>query len=148
MDQQIRQCELPTVSALAYLGDAVHSLCVRRLLVGRGISRAEELNRAALDYVTAAAQARVFREIRPMLTDAEEDLARRAMNSGHLNRPRHTSGADYRAATAFEAVLGMLDYLGDRERIALLFAEAEKVLFNSDKEEKKRVAPRLPSGTN
>ena len=134
MNQTVRQCELPTVSALAYLGDAVHSLCVRRLLVGRGISRAEELNRASLDYVTAAAQARVFREIKPMLTEAEQDVARRAMNSGHLNRPRRTSGADYRAATAFEAVLGMLDYLGDSERIAELFAEAERVLFNKNEE--------------
>lgn len=133
--QKIRQCDLPTVSALAYLGDAVHSLCVRRLLVARGISRAEELNRAALDYVTAAAQARAFREIKPLLTDAEQDVARRAMNSGHLNRPRHASGADYRAATAFEAVLGMLDYLGDGERIALLFAEAERVLFESNNKE-------------
>ena len=132
MMREIRQCELPSISALAYLGDAVHSLCVRRLLVGRGISRAEELNRLALDYVTAAAQAKVFREIKPILTDAEQDVARRAVNSGHLNRPRHASGADYRAATAFEAVLGMLDYLGDTERIDLLFAEAEKILFEEN----------------
>ena len=132
MKNGIRQCELPSISALAYLGDAVHSLHVRRLLVGRGISRSEELNRAALDYVTAAAQAKVFREIKPILTDAEQDVARRAVNSGHLNRPRHASGADYRAATALEAVLGMLDYLGDTERIGQLFAEAERILFEEN----------------
>ncbi len=129
MHSPVRQSDLPSVAALAYLGDAVHSLSVRRLLVSRGISRAEELNRAALGFVTAEAQAKVFRALRPHLAEDEADLARRAMNSGHLNRPRHASGADYRAATALEAVLGMLDYLGDGERIAELFAAAERILF-------------------
>ncbi len=135
MHSPVRQSDLPSTAALAYLGDAVHSLAVRRSLVSRGICRAEELNRAALGYVTASAQAKVFRALRDSLTEDEADLARRAMNSGHLNRPRHTSGADYRAATALEAVLGMLDWLGDRERIDELFAMAEKILFGEDNAE-------------
>ena len=129
MHTPVCQAALPSVGALAYLGDAVHSLCVRRMLVGRGISRAEELNRAALDYVTAEAQARVYRALLPSLAEDERDVARRAANSSHLRRPRHAGVADYRAATALEAVLGMLDYLGDTERIAELFAAAEAVLF-------------------
>ena len=67
MHKPIIQAALPSVGALAYLGDAVHSLCVRRMLVGRGISRAEDLNRAALDYVTAESQAKVYRALLPML---------------------------------------------------------------------------------
>ena len=137
MHPPIRQCELPSIAALAYLGDAVHSLAVRRLLVGRGICRAEELNRAALGYVTAEAQAKVFRALSDGLCEDEADLARRAMNSGHLNRPRHARGADYRAATAFEAVLGMLDWLGDRERIDELFSKAEQILFGEQTEKKR-----------
>lgn len=129
MHEPICQAALPSVGALSYLGDAVHSLCVRRMLVARGISRAEDLNRAALDYVTAEAQARVYRTLLPCFAEDERDVARRAQNSSHLRRPRHASVADYRAATAFEAVLGMLDYLGDRERIDELFSLAEEVLF-------------------
>lgn len=129
MHTPVCQAELPSVGALSYLGDAVHSLYVRRMLVGRGISRAEDLNRASLSYVTAEAQARVYRALLPTLAEDERDVARRAANSSHLRRPRHSSGADYRAATAFEAILGMLDYLGDVERINELFSAAERVLF-------------------
>jgi ribonuclease-3 family protein len=132
MHKPVIQAALPSIGALAYLGDAVHSLCVRRALVGRGISRAEDLNRAALAYVTAEAQAKVYRALLPSLAEDEQDVARRAQNSSHLRRPRHASVADYRAATALEAVLGMLDYLGDAERIAELFAAAEAVLFADD----------------
>ena len=135
MHKPIIQAALPSVGALAYLGDAVHSLCVRRMLVGRGISRAEDLNRAALDYVTAESQAKVYRALLPMLAEDEQDVARRALNSSHLRRPRHASVADYRAATALEAVLGMLDYLGDVERISELFSAAESVLFPTPSQE-------------
>jgi 23S rRNA maturation mini-RNase III len=41
-------CELPTPAALSYVGDAVHSLYVRRMLVLRGITRSGDLNAAAL----------------------------------------------------------------------------------------------------
>ena len=43
---------LPSVGALAYLGDAYHSLYVRRALVSRGLTRSKDLNAEALRYVT------------------------------------------------------------------------------------------------
>ena len=118
--------ELPTTAALAYLGDARHSLYVRRMLVGRGICKSGELNEAALRYVTAEAQAAMMRRIEPLLLDDERDVYRRAANSGHLNRPKHASAADYRAATGFEAVIGMLEWIGDNDRLELLLNEAHK----------------------
>lgn len=117
---------LPTAAALAYLGDARHSLYVRRMLVKRGICKSGELNEASLRYVTAEAQAAMMRRIEPLLLDDERDVYRRAANSGHLNRPRHASAADYRAATGFEAVIGMLEWIGDEERLQLLLDEAHK----------------------
>ena len=117
---------LPTAAALAYLGDARHSLYVRRMLVKRGICKSGELNEASLRYVTAEAQAAMMRRIEPLLLDDERDVYRRAANSGHLNRPRHASAADYRAATGFEAVIGMLEWIGDTERLELLLNEAHK----------------------
>ena len=124
MHEKVLGASLPSVAALAYLGDAVHSLYIRRMLVRRGIGKSGALNSAALSYVTAEAQAAVLRSIEPMLLDDERDVARRASNSGHLNRPRHASGADYRAATALEAVLGMLHWIGDTERLNELMAAA------------------------
>lgn len=115
---------LPPTPALAFLGDAVHSAYVREMLVRRGIPKAGELNRLSLQYVTAGNQAAAFRRIEHLLTEEERDLYHRAANSGHLSRPKHASGADYRTATGFEAVLGMHRYLGNEDRIRFLLGEA------------------------
>ena len=108
---------LPSVAALSYLGDARHSLYVREMLVKRGISKSGELNKLSLGYVTAEAQAGMCRKIEPHLADDERDVFRRASNSTHLNRPKHASITDYRYATGFEAVIGMLHFIGDESRL-------------------------------
>ena len=124
MHEKIIGARLPSVMALSYLGDARHSLFVRRMLVERGISKSGELNRLALEYVTAEAQAEAYRRIEDMLLEDERDVFRRAANSGHLNKPKHASITDYRYATGFEAVIGMLTWLGDEERIDELLTKA------------------------
>ena len=126
MHEGIIGASLPTTAALAYLGDARHSLFVRRMLVERGLCKSGELNDASLKYVTAEAQAKMMRRIEPLLLDDELDVYRRASNSSHLNRPKRASGADYRAATGFEAVIGMLEWIGDEERLEMLLSEAHK----------------------
>ena len=126
MHDKILGTALPSTQALAYLGDARHALYVRRLLVERGITKSGELNAEALKYVTAEAQAEMMRKILPLLAEDEHDVYRRASNSGHLNRPKHASAADYRAATGFEAVVGMLEWIGDFERLDELLLEAHK----------------------
>ena len=126
MHDSIIGANLPSVAALAYLGDARHSLFVRRMLIERGITKSGELNAASLTYVTAEAQATMMRKIEHLLLDDERETYKRAANSGHLNRPRHASAADYRAATGFEAVIGMLEWIGDGERLELLLCEAHK----------------------
>ena len=126
MHDNIIGASLPTTAALAYLGDARHSLYVRRMLVEKGICKSGELNQASLSYVTAQAQATCMRKIEHLLLDDERDVYKRAANSGHLNKPRHASAADYRAATGFEAVIGMLEWIGDQERLEMLLREAYK----------------------
>lgn len=132
--QDIRGSDLPTPAALAYLGDAVHGLLVREMLVARGYAQAGRLHGAAAAYVTAQAQAVQAERILPLLTGSEADLYRRAYNSGHLNRPRHVAVADYRAATGWEAVLGALWYLGETDRARKLFSRATEE--QSEPEEK------------
>lgn len=126
MHEKVTGASLPSVAALSYLGDACHSLYVRRMLVERGISKSGELNKKALEYVTAEAQARMYSAVEEMLTDDERDVFRRASNSTHLNRPKHASIYEYRTATGFEAVLGMLYWLGDDERIKELLDKAHE----------------------
>ena len=120
--QEISPSLLPSVAALAFLGDSVHSAYIREMLVRRGISHAGDLNRLSLHYVTAEEQARAFSKIEGLLTEYERDVYRRAANAKHLSRPRHASVTEYRIAAGFEAVLGMHRFIGNEERIKELLS--------------------------
>ena len=130
MHEKVLGAALPSPMALAYLGDARHSLYIRRMLVASGISKSGELNERSLDFVTAKSQAVAMRKIENLLLEDEMEVYKRASNSGHLNKPKNASAADYRAATGFEAVIGMLTWIGDEERVEELlsaaYAENEK----------------------
>lgn len=117
MDERIRQTDLPTVAALAYIGDAVHGLDIRRRAVARGLCKSGALHDFSTRFVNAAAQASMLGALSDMLSEDEAELCRRAANSKHLQHPKHASDADYRQATAFEALLGMLSYLERHERL-------------------------------
>ena len=134
MHDKIIGASLPSTQALAYLGDAAYSLFVRRMLVERGLSKAKDLNRETLKYVTAEAQAEMYRKIEHLLLDDEREVFKRASNSTHLNRPKHASVTDYRYATGFEAVIGMLAWIKDEERIEELLKEAHKENNDNDSE--------------
>ncbi len=120
MHEKIIGAQLPSPLALAYLGDARHSLYVRRMLVERGMSKPGDLNREALTFVTAKSQAQMFEKIEHHLLDDEREIFKRAFNSTHLNKPKNASGKDYRTATGFEALIGMLEWIGDTDRLEQL----------------------------
>ena len=134
MNEKICGAALPSVAALSYLGDARHALYVRRMLVDRGMTKSADLNREALKYVTAEAQARMYEKISGILTEDEADVFRRASNSTHLNKPKHASGRDYRFATGFEAVIGMLEWLGESERLEFLLNKSHEEDSENDTE--------------
>lgn len=113
-----------SVPALAYLGDCVIELCVRRHLVAKGLSTSAHLNAAALDYVRAPAQAEAMKRILPHLTEEEEGYFRRGRNMGHSNVPKRATVSEYRAATGMEVLFGYLHLSGQEERIRQLFCLA------------------------
>lgn len=122
MEATLRQSDLPTVAALAYLGDAVHTLYIRRRAVAAGHTKSGALHAFTTRYVNATAQAAMLRAIEGGLREDEQAVCRRAANSRHLQHPKHATDLDYRAATAFEALLGMLFHLGRDERLAELLS--------------------------
>jgi ribonuclease-3 family protein len=124
MHDKVVGTDLPAVAALAYLGDSRLSVYVRRMLIEHGLCKSGSLNEAALGYVTAEAQAAAYEKIKRHLTEMESDTFRRAFNSSHLNKPKRASSKDYRCATGFEAIIGMLSYVGDEDRINELLEAA------------------------
>ena len=126
MQAETKRKTPPSVMALAYLGDARHSLYVRRMLVESGIAKPKELNEKALLYVTAEAQSKLFSKIENELSEEEKATFKRAFNSGHLNRPKHASLKEYRVATGFEAVIGLLEWQKDELRLEYLLNLAHR----------------------
>jgi ribonuclease-3 family protein len=113
-----------STAALAYLGDCVLEQCVREHLVRSGYSSSSSLNREALKYVRATAQAEAMKNILPLLSEEEEGVFRRGRNVGHTNTPKSATMSEYRAATGMEALFGWLHLAGRRERISELFSAA------------------------
>lgn len=116
-----------STSALAYLGDSVIEICVRERLVREGHSSSASLNKLALDYVRASAQAAAMKNILPLLSDEENAVFHRGRNIGHTNTPKSATVAEYRAATGMETLFGYLHLAGRAERIAQLFDAAYPV---------------------
>ena len=110
-----------STASLAYLGDCVLELCVRQYLVKSGFSSSATLNKRALEFVRATAQAEAMKRLTPYLTEEEEAVFRRGRNIGHTNTPKSATVAEYRAATGMEALFGWLHLAGRQERIDELF---------------------------
>lgn len=111
-----------TTQALAYVGDSVYEVCVRTYLVNAGKSHSAELNRAALDYVTAPKQALAIEKIRTLLSDEEQLICRRGRNLNHNNIPKNATIGEYRHATELECLFGYLHLSGRYDRINELFS--------------------------
>ena len=122
-----------SVPALAYLGDCVIELCVRRHLVEQGLSTSAHLNAAALDFVRAPAQAEAMKRILPLLTEEEEQYFKRGRNIGHTNVPKRATVSEYRAATGMEVLFGYLHVTEQVQRIEELFEKAYPESFTDEK---------------
>ena len=116
---------------MAYVGDTVHDLYVRSMLLSRGMS-VGKMHKQAVRMVSAGAQAKMLAAIEPELDDAEADMARRGRNSQAKHAaPKHADPADYAHATGLEALWGYL-YLSGRtqrldELIKLALARTEEL---------------------
>ena len=117
---EIKLKEVST-AALAYLGDSVMELCVRKMLVEKGFSSSKRLNAKALEYVTAKAQAQAAAKILPLLSEEEGAIYHRGRNISHANVPKSASLSEYRMATGLETLFGYLYLAGNTARIDELF---------------------------
>ena len=120
--------QLPGSLELAYLGDTLYDLYVRRRLVIAG-GRMKDLHRAAVAQVRASAQSEALGRVEGMLTEEEQGVVRRARNA-RQNPPKNADPGEYHRATAFEALLGFLYLMHREERLHEILAAA-----NPDKED-------------
>ncbi len=116
---------------LAYVGDSVWELLVRSRIIYKGRS-ARHVHKDAVACVNARAQAEALRRIEALLTAPEADIARRGRNAhAHHAAPKNQDAADYRAATALEALIGYLYLTGQEERLLELFKHSQEGTVNA-----------------
>jgi ribonuclease-3 family protein len=113
---------------LAYLGDAVYELYVRRRLLELGHVRVGDLHKTAVRYVRAAAQAKAVAELLPTFTKEEQDVVRRGRNAKGHAAPKGSDAAEYAASTSFETLAGFLYLAGRYERLEQVLAAAVRHL--------------------
>lgn len=104
-------------TALAYIGDGVYEIFVRKMMVERGWAAADHLHRETVKYVRAESQAYAVKKIMEMLTSEEQDLIRRARNRKSVTKPKNADPVSYKLATAMEALIGYLFLTGQNQRI-------------------------------
>ena len=105
--------------ALAFEGDAVYSMYIRRHLIFQGLTKPNQLHREATKYVSAKAQANLISLMlkEGILTEKEEDIYKRGRNANSHTKAKNTDIVTYRMSTGFEAVMGYLHMTEAIERL-------------------------------
>ena len=102
---------------LAYIGDAVFELAVRKHVIESGLVKPNKLHSMSVGYVRASAQAAAIKELFDELPEDEQRLVKRARNHKSLSKPKNADPVEYKWATAFEALVGYLHLAGLKEEM-------------------------------
>jgi ribonuclease-3 family protein len=110
---------------LAYLGDAVYELYVRRFLINKKLNKVNDLQSNAVNYVSARSQASFLDELirKNLLLEDEMDIVKRARNAKSSSHPKSVDILTYKHATALEALIGYLYILKKEDRINMIMKE-------------------------
>ena len=111
-------------ATLAYLGDAVLEVLVRKYLISLGVANGGTLSHLALNFVRATAQSAGMDKILPILTEDEEYVYKRGRNANGIAIPKSASAREYRRATGMEALFAYLDLTNQQDRARELFGIA------------------------
>ena len=103
--------------SLAFLGDSIYEAFVRTKILSMGNRPASELHKIAVGYVKAKAQAKAAHKVLDFLTEEEAQIYKRGRNTNIHTVPKNAEMADYRHATALEALIGYLYLKGSEERM-------------------------------
>ncbi len=98
------------VITLAYLGDAVYEVYVRDYLIKKGIAKVEELQKEAINLVSAKSQNKILDYLinNNILNEDERDIVKRGRNYKRDSHPKNTDIITYKMATGFETLIGYL----------------------------------------
>ena len=105
---------------LAFVGDAVWSYNIRAVMLLENVanySKAGEMHNIATTYECASFQSEIFKQLESSFTPLEQELVKRARNAHNNNVPKSTTLANYKRATAVEALIGFWHVTGNLGKI-------------------------------
>jgi len=116
--------ELINPLALAYLGDGIFEVYVREyLIVEKGITKPDLLQKEAIQFVSARAQAEFMKEAmtQQWLSEEEISIYKRGRNAKNTRTMKNTSVITHNQSSGFEALIGHLYLLKNDKRIFEIF---------------------------
>ncbi|MBR6752930.1 MAG: ribonuclease III [Clostridia bacterium] len=123
MNQEIltfEQARMLSPLQLAYIGDAVHALIVRRHLLSRNMP-VKKMHQLSVRAVCAVSQNKAAEAVLPLLSDEELSIFRRGRNAHpHHGGPKGATTSEYANATGLEALIGFLYITGNSSRLTEL----------------------------
>lgn len=103
---------------LAYMGDVVYELYIRKFLIQKGICKTQELQKKSLDYVSAKSQRKHLERLldNEFLNDEEKEILKWGRNAKGA-KTKHADIVTYRLATGLETLIGHLYFSDNMKRI-------------------------------
>ena len=107
------------VLVLAYLGDTIYENYVRKYLINKGIANVNDLQKEAVNYVSAKSQSGYLKKMIAgnFLSNEELDVVKRARNYKTTSHPKNCDIITYKYATRSEALIGYLNLKENNESI-------------------------------
>jgi ribonuclease-3 family protein len=115
-------------TALAYLGDAVYEVEVRRRMMIIGTENVDQLHQMSVKFVRAEGQAYAIKQLLNDLTDAELAIVKRARNRKIVSKPKNLDPVIYKLATALEALIGYLYLNKEDERLDAVITKSIEII--------------------
>lgn len=111
---------------LAYMGDVVWSLYIREYLILSGYTKANDLQKKSVKWVSAKGQAKLYYQLEEehYFSDEESEIFKRGRNAKTSSSPKNTDVLTYHISTGFEALIGWLYLHNQHERIKQIYQEA------------------------
>lgn len=105
------------VKTLAYIGDVVYELEIRKHVIENSHEQVNKLHKKTVKYVSAKSQAKIVDKIYDVLNEEEKDIVRRGRNAEANTIPKNTDVITYKIATGFEALVGYLYLTNNSKRL-------------------------------
>ena len=129
-------------TALAYLGDAVYEVEVRRRMMDAGTENVDRLHQMSVKLVRAESQAYAIKQILKELTEEEMAIVKRARNRKIVSKPKNLDPVIYKLATAFEALIGYLYLNNENERLDVVISQSIEIIGKRVENNERKAEPK------